>query len=87
VKDLRKAHEDILSKALERATTVKSSLRVTTELCEGDPPSQIVAVAHEGGFDAVVLGHGSEGRLKELFLGGTSERVAHLARCIVMIVK
>jgi nucleotide-binding universal stress UspA family protein len=87
VKDLRKAHENILSMALEKATTTKPSVRVTTELREGDPPSQIVAVADDGGFDAVVLGHGSEGRLKELFLGGTSERVAHLARCIVMIVK
>lgn len=87
VKDLRKVHEGVLSKALERATTVKPGVRVTTELREGDPKSQIVAVADEGGFDAVVLGHGSEGRLKELFLGGTSERVAHLARCIVMIVK
>jgi nucleotide-binding universal stress UspA family protein len=87
VKDLRKAHENILSRALEKATTTKPSVRVTTELREGDPPSQIVAVADDGGFDAVVLGHGSEGRLKELFLGGTSERVAHLARCIVMIIK
>ncbi len=87
VKDLRKAHEGVLSKAMERATTVKPSIQVTTKLREGDPPSQIVAVADEGGFDAVVLGHGSKGRLEELFLGGTSERVAHLPRCIVMIVK
>lgn len=87
VKDLRKVHEGILSKAVERATAAKPTVIVSTDMREGDPPSQIVAAAGEGGFDAVVLGHGREGRLKELFLGGTSERVAHLARCVVMIVK
>jgi nucleotide-binding universal stress UspA family protein len=56
-------------------------------LREGNPASQIAAAAKEGVFDVVVLGHGGEGRLKELFLGGTSERVAHQARCAVLIVK
>jgi nucleotide-binding universal stress UspA family protein len=66
---------------------LKPNLAVSTELREGNPAAQIVVEASEGKFDVVVLGHGGEGRLRELFLGGTSERVAHLARCAVLIVK
>jgi nucleotide-binding universal stress UspA family protein len=87
VKDLRKTHQDMLTKAAERAANLKPNLKVTTELKDGNPPDQIVATAAEGNFDVVVVGHGSESRIRELFLGGTSERVAHLARCAVLIVK
>jgi nucleotide-binding universal stress UspA family protein len=87
VNDLRKIHEGILSKAAEKAAALKPNLKSSTELREGDPPSQIVAAASEGKFDIVVLGHSGAGRLKEMFLGGTSERVAHLAHCAVLIVK
>jgi nucleotide-binding universal stress UspA family protein len=87
VSDLRKVHEGILSKAAEKAAALKPGVKVSTELREGNPPSEIVKVAVEGKFDVVVLGHGGAGRLKEMFLGGTSERVAHMARCAVLIVK
>lgn len=87
IKDLRKTHQDTLTKAAERAATLKPRLMITTELKDGNPPDQIVATAAEGNFDVVVVGHGSESRIRELFLGGTSERVAHLAHCAVIIVK
>lgn len=87
VRDLREAHMEILAQAEAKAKQLKPNLQVSTELREGNPAAQIVAVANEGGFDVVALGHGGEGRLRELFLGGTSERVAHLARCAVLIVK
>ncbi len=87
IKDLRKSHGTLLAKAEERATAAKPSVKVTTELLEGNPPNRIVAAAAEGNFDIVVLGHGGEGRLRELFLGSVSERVAHLSKCAVLIVK
>ncbi|MFB3888257.1 MAG: universal stress protein [Candidatus Bathyarchaeia archaeon] len=86
-KDLRKVHEEALAKAAKTAAALKPAVKVTTELRDGSPPAQIVAAASEGKFDLIVLGHGGEGRLREFFLGGTSERVAHLARCAVLIVK
>ena len=86
-RDLRKVHEGLLAKAAEKAASVKPSVKMTTALREGNPPTQIVAAAVEGSFDVVVLGHGGQGRLREWFLGSTSERVAHLARCVVIIVK
>jgi nucleotide-binding universal stress UspA family protein len=88
INDLRKMHEDILSNAAERAIKLKPMLKITTELKEGNTPSQIVATAAEGGFDLIVLGHlGGGSEIKEFLLGSTSERVVHRARCAVLIVK
>jgi nucleotide-binding universal stress UspA family protein len=87
VKDLRKLHQGIVSRGSEKAGKLKPGVKVVTELREGSPPEQIVLAAKEGGFDVVVVGHGGESRLREMFLGGTSERVAHLASCPVIIVK
>ena len=86
-KDLRRSHERTLSAASVKAASVKPGVKVSTIMREGNPPDQIVATASEGGFDIFVLGHGGEGRLKELFLGSTSERVVHLSKRAVLIVK
>ena len=87
IKDLRKVHEAILSKAAERAIKLKPMLKITTELKEGNTPSQIIATAADGGFDLIVLGHMGDSEIKEFLLGSTSERVVHQARCAVLIVK
>jgi nucleotide-binding universal stress UspA family protein len=86
--DFRKLHEEILKKAAGKAAEEKPQVKVETELKEGDPAEVIVDTATTRGFDIIVLGHSGVGRLKEVLkLGGTSERVAHLARCPVLIVK
>ncbi len=87
LRDVRKTHQSMLDKALAQAKNQKPGVNVSVQMQEGSPPDQIVTTAIEGGFNVVVVGHGSEGRIKELFLGGTSERVAHLSRCTVVIVK
>jgi len=86
-KDLRKIHEEILSKAVARAKMVKPNLAISSMLREGDSALEIVNVAKEGGFDVIVVGHKGLGRMKELFLGSVSEKVAHLAPCPVIIVR
>ena len=85
--DLRKVHEEILSKAVERAIRLKPMLKITTELKEGNTPSQIIETAANGGFDLIVVGHLGESEIKEFLLGSTSEKVVHQARCAVLIVK
>jgi nucleotide-binding universal stress UspA family protein len=87
VRDFRKVHEAVLSKAKERATKLKPNLRITAELKEGDAQSQIVETAANGEFDLIVIGHREDSKIKELFLGSTSERVAHRAKCAVLIAK
>ena len=87
IKDLRKAHEAVLSNAAERATKLKPMLKITAELKEGNIPSQIVETAANGEFDLIIEGHFGESEIKEFILGSTSERVVHQARCAVLLVK
>ena len=87
IKEFRKAHEAVLSRATERATKLKPTLQITFELKEGDASSQIVETAANGEFDLIIIGHQGDSKIKELFLGSTSERVAHRARCSVLIIK
>ena len=51
IKDLRKVHEAVLSRAIERAIKLKPNLKITAELKEGDASSQIVETAANGQFD------------------------------------
>jgi nucleotide-binding universal stress UspA family protein len=87
IKDLQKMHEKTLARVATKARTLKPSLEIAAEMREGEPSAQIVGAAKEGGFDLIVVGHKGWSRMRELFLGGTSERVAHLAECAVLIVK
>ena len=87
IKDLRKVHEPVLSKAAERAIKLKPMIKITTELKEGNTPFQIIETAANGGFDLIVVGHMGESEIKEFLLGSTSERVVHRAKCTVLIVK
>ena len=87
MKELRKMHETILSGATDRATKLKPNLKINSELKEGDPSSQIVETTASGQFDLIIIGHKGESKFNEFFLGSTSERVAHQAKCAVLIVK
>jgi len=86
-KDFRQIHDQILSKAVDRAKKVSSAVAVSSMLREGDPALEIVSVAKEGGFDVVVVGHRGMGKVQEFFVGGVAEKVAHLAPCPVVIVR
>jgi nucleotide-binding universal stress UspA family protein len=86
-RDLQKIHEEILSKAVDRARQAKPELAVSTVEKEGEPAAEIVNVAREGGFDVVVVGHKGVSRVEEFFLGNVSEKVSHLSPCTVVIVR
>lgn len=86
-KDIRKIHEDILSKAVSHAKTAKPDVAVSSELREGDAASEIVNVAKDDKFDIIVIGHKASSRVSERFLGSVSEKVAHLSPFPVIIVK
>jgi nucleotide-binding universal stress UspA family protein len=88
IKELREIiHQGILQKAIDTAQPNHSDLQIEAIFREGDPATQIASVAEEGRFDMIVLGHGGQSKVKEFFMGGTSERVAHFSRCPVLIVK
>ncbi|MEM3955388.1 MAG: universal stress protein [Candidatus Bathyarchaeia archaeon] len=87
VREVKAAHEKILSHAFKRAKRLKPNLEVSTLLKEGRPADEIVKTAKEGEFDLIVMGHRGLGRVKEFFLGSVSDRVADEAHCPVLIVK
>lgn len=86
-RDLEMDHDEILSRSVAHAKTVKPNLSVSSMLKEGDPATEIVDVAKEDGFDVVVVGNKGFGLVKELLLGSVSEKVAPLSPCPVIIVK
>ncbi|MEM2563402.1 MAG: universal stress protein [Candidatus Bathyarchaeia archaeon] len=87
VREVKAAHEKILSHALRRARRLKPNLEVSTLLKEGRPADEIIKTAKEGEFDLIVMGHRGLGRVKEFFLGSVSDRVADEAHCPILIVK
>lgn len=86
-KDLQKLHSSILNKAISRAKQSKPHVQVFSKLLEGDPAEEIIAATKQNEFDIVVVGHRGLGRMREMILGSTSEKVAHSASCTVIIVR
>lgn len=86
-KEMKAQHEKVLSEALKKANKDKPNLKVTTLLSEGRPSDKIIEAADEGKFDIIVMGSRGIGRIKEIFLGSVSDRVADEAKCSVLIVK
>jgi nucleotide-binding universal stress UspA family protein len=58
-----------------------------TVVAPGSPPETIVRCAREGEYDLIVMGHKGHSRLHEYLVGATTDRVAHLAPCSVLIVR
>lgn len=53
----------------------------------GNPAEEIVAAAKEGNYELIVMGRRGTNPLKELLLGGVSQRVLHLTECPVFLGK
>jgi len=85
VEETKRRGKRILDEA-ERVVE-EHGILVDKVLREGDAVKEIVAVAQEGKFDLIVMGHRGISKLKELFLGSVSEGVSHKAPCPVLIVK
>src|SRR5208283_4832441 len=74
-KDIRKVHEEILSKAIAHAKIAKPNLTVSQMLREGDAATEIENAVVEGSFDLIVLGHKDQSKMRERILGNVSEKV------------
>lgn len=53
----------------------------------GDPAEEIVSKAEREGYDLIIVGCRGLNKLKELVIGSVSNKVAHDAKCPVMIIK
>lgn len=64
-----------------------AGIEPTVLLREGDPVSEIVAAAKEGGYDLIVVGHRGLSLIKALVLGSVSQGVVAHAPCSVLVVR
>lgn len=84
-KRAEKNAQDILTKTAN--VFRENGIEVNLLLEKGHPAEVICRVAEEGGFDFVVMGSRGLGGIKELLLGSVSNRVVHLTKSSVLIVK
>ena len=84
-KALREQAKHLVAKAAEKLRETK--LKVSTELVEGNPKSQIIDTANEWHADLIELGsHGRTG-LNRFLMGSVSQDVVRHAHCSVQIVR
>ena len=79
------AREAILNKA--RDIIAEAAQKVETKVLFGNAAEEVAALAEGEGHDLIVMGSRGLNELKGLLLGSVSERVLHLAKCSVLIVK
>jgi len=78
--------EGVLAKAAESLES--STLKVTTELREGDPKRELPGLAENLGADCIFVGsQGFSNRLERFLLGSVSSAVAARAQCSVEVVR
>lgn len=61
--------------------------QVSTLSATGSTADEIARVADEQGVDQIVMGTHGKGALGSLFLGSTAQRVVHLSKVPVLLVK
>ncbi len=76
-------------KILDGAKTTAGEMggELQTMLRAGHPAQTIVAVAKEGNFDLILVGHSGLSGVWAKFLGTTAEKVSRHAPCSVLIVR
>ena len=64
-----------------------AGIEPTVLLREGDPVSEIVAAAKEGGYDLIAVGHRGLSVIKAIVMGSVSQGVVAHAPCSVLVVR
>ena len=81
---LKKANE-----FMEKAKTncAQNGISFYHKILHGDEGPKIVKLAHDRNFDLIVIGSRGMSKVKEMFLGSTSNYVMHKSKIPVLIVK
>ncbi len=71
-----------------QAAARRSGLELVSTLGEaGEPAAEITRVAEEKGVDQIVMGTHGRGAVGSLLIGSVAQRVVHLAKVPVLLVK
>lgn len=81
IDSLVKEGEKTLNKAVEEFTMGNIDTLIRT----GHPAAEIIAEAAQG-YDIIIVGSRGLGEFKSFVMGSVSDRVAHNAKCAIMIV-
>ena len=82
----RQRQQDLLKAASDEAHRLGLT-RVKVKGAEGAIATEIVRAADEYGADQIVMGTHGRGAVAGLFIGSVAQRVVHLARAPVLLVK
>ena len=85
VAELKTKGKKILEQCKKIAARINVSIKTTSEL--GDPAKIIIKLAKSNDYDLIVMGSRGRGAFKELLLGSVTQKVAHHAKCPVMVVR
>lgn len=89
VEEVDRERREYFDKIQEEAkrTAQERGMTLDVKVAPGSPAETIVKTAREGDYDLIVMGHKGHSRLHEYLVGATTDRVAHLAPCSVLIVR
>jgi nucleotide-binding universal stress UspA family protein len=76
-----------LLKSAEDYLRERGAARVHTVLAHGDPAKTLLSIADEDNIDLIVIASHGHGEIQALLLGSVSNKVAHMARCPVLLVR
>ena len=76
-------------KILEQRKKVRSKKNILIKTFSdlGDPSKIIIELAKSNDYDLIIMGSRGRSTFKELLLGSVTQKVAHHAKCPIMIVR
>ncbi len=83
--ELDKRAEEVLKESAQPLRD--AGLEVQAKVRFGNPATEIIQEASEGGYDMIVMGSHGRGAIGGFLLGSVSNRVIHHAPCPVLIVR
>ena len=89
IEQAEKTYQDhLLADAQAQAQALGAGLTGATKVAaQGEPAAEIVRAAQECGADLIVMGTHGRGALGSLFIGSVAQRVVHLSKVPVLLVK
>lgn len=87
--DLVTKYQNEAKKILDNSKEIgnRNEVDVETTLLKGDASSSIIDFSRKGNFDTIIMGRRGMGRLKQIVLGSTSNKVLSQSDSTVIVVK